>query len=74
MCSAMERYRLCYAKDIAKRRNTECRQRGAELSLTDVYSFMHPFHMAGADLSEVSVTLPWLLPLVACSRLLPSVG
>ena len=54
----------------AKRRNTECRQGGGELSLTDIFSFMRPFHMAGADPCEVSVTLPGLLPLVTCCCLL----
>lgn len=40
-CSAMERYSLCYAKDNVKRRNTECRQGGDELSVREI-SFMHP--------------------------------
>lgn len=51
MCSAAERYSLCYAKDAVKRRNTACRQGGGELSLTEIFSFMHPFHVSGADVS-----------------------
>lgn len=43
--SATVKYSLCYTKDRGKRRNTECRQRGGELSVTQ-----------GSDLSCIHFT------------------